>query len=280
MGEVNWFAAQPLATLLLAATTALAPPRSDLARDLVAFLKANGVDAKVVEQTEDDLVLDTGTDRQRIALENLEAYIANDISAGANPAEARTQVFRKYLGALKQVGQRPLTMAHDGDRIMPRLLLIGSLPPEKIVHAGKIGETGLELTYVLDSESSVTFLNASGVKTLGLDDASLRALAMTNLGRTLPPDSIRKMIESGSVNMIKMLDGFDAARLLLVQATLKKGESIAAIVPDRDTLLLVPVPVNGDWSTLRDMAKVPPGDAAHALLTRPLLVSPDKIEPK
>src|SRR5262249_5007414 len=121
-------------------------------------------------------------------------------------------------------------------------------------------------------------LTPSDAKSLGVEGAALRALAMKNLGRSLSVENIRKMIAGGQLNMVKKLDSFDAARLLLVQAALKPGESVAALVPDRDTLVVMPVPPDGNWSKLRELAKIPPGDPTHALLARPLLVTPEKIE--
>ncbi|HXU70411.1 MAG TPA: hypothetical protein VN947_13835 [Polyangia bacterium] len=266
--------------LLLAGTIAMASPRSDLARDFVAYLSAHGLEVTIARQTEDEVVLAIRKEKERIALENLEGYIADAVSNGASTAEARNQVFGQYLGMLKQIGHPPLTLAHDGARIMPRLVRVGSLPADKMLHAGNLGETGLEVTYVVDSETSVRYLNAADKKNLGLDDAGLRALALKNLERTMDRGAIRKLISGSGMRVVKMLDSYDAARLLLVQAALRKGESVAAVVTDRDTLVVLPAPANGDWSTIRTVAKIPPGDPAHPLLDRPLLVTPDKIEAK
>jgi hypothetical protein len=69
---------------------------------------------------------------------------------------------------------------------------------------------------------------------------------------------------------IKMMDSFDAARLLIVPEQLREGEELIALIPDRDTLTLVAVPKDGDWGPLRKLARVP--DSEHLLLDRPVRV--------
>jgi hypothetical protein len=72
------------------------------------------------------------------------------------------------------------------------------------------------------------------------------------------------------MNVIKSMDSYDAARLLLVPDYLNPGEELAAMIPDRDTLVLIKVPQNGDWSPLVKLAKVAAGDP---LYRRPLRVT-------
>ncbi len=270
------------ALVLAVVTSAWATPRSDLAREFVAYLKANGLSVTVTKQTEDDLELSIALDghdaKPAIALENIERYVSEAVAGGASPAEAKQQLFAKYLTTIRGFNHPKLTLAHDGARVMPRLIPVGYVPAAQVARAGKLGDTGLEIAYVLDAEGSVRYLSPADVRDLGLAPDALRALAMQNLGRTMPLAEVRKLIATAGVNLVKKLDSFDAARLLLVQAALKPGESVAAVVPDRDTLVVVPAPPDGDWTKLRAMAKIPPADAAHPLLTRPLLVTRDKIE--
>lgn len=274
-------AAAAAAAALLASVVASATPRSDLARELVAYLKANGLSVTVTKQTDQDLELSIAIDghdaKPAIALENLESYIADAVAGGASPAEAKKQLFAKYLTTIRGFNHPKLTLAHDGARVMPRLIPVGYVPVGAVARAGRLDDTGLEIAFVLDAEGSVRYLAPEDVKNLGLDTAALRGLAMKNLSRTWPVDTIRKLVTSGAMNVVKTMDSFDATRLLLLQAALKKGESIAALVPDRDTLVVLPVPANGDWAKLREAARIPPG-SDHPLLARPLLVTHDKIE--
>ena len=78
-------------------------------------------------------------------------------------------------------------------------------------------------------------------------------------------------------------DSFDAARLLLVPEALKPGEAVQAAVPDRDLLILSPVPADGDWTRSRAAAKAAYGDSAPGvpdLLDRPILVTRGGFELK
>ena len=69
---------------------------------------------------------------------------------------------------------------------------------------------------------------------------------------------------------LKVLDGLDAARLLLLPGLLRPGESVAAAVPDADTLIVVSVPASGDWSLHKKLASMNEGEP---LLGRPLRVT-------
>jgi hypothetical protein len=271
------------AIVMLASAVALATPRADLARDFVAYLRANGLKVTVTKQTEDDLELSIamgGHDaKPAIALENLERYVSDAVAGGASPAAAKQQLFAKYLATIRGFDHPPVTLAHDGEHVMPRLVPAGYVPSADVMIAGKLGDTGLEIAYVIDAEGSVKYLSRSDAKSLGLAPDALRALAMKNLARTMPVEALRKLVAGSTFQVVKQMDSFDAARLLLLQAALKKGESVAALVPDRDTLVVAPVPADGNWEKLRAAAQVPSG-GDHPLLKRPLLVTPDKIEAK
>ena len=102
---------------------------------------------------------------------------------------------------------------------------------------------------------------------------SLHALALENLGRTFGPEPVRKTLSENSITMIKCLDSYDAARLLLLPGYLQPGEALAALVPDRDTLTILPLPGGGNWAPLAELAKSAASD--HLLLDRPLRVTCD-----
>ena len=76
---------------------------------------------------------------------------------------------------------------------------------------------------------------------------------------------------------VKLMDSFDAARLLLVPQVLEPEEALVAIVPDRDTLFLAPLPRDENWSSLRRLAHATDGPA---LLDRPLKVTRVGFEEK
>lgn len=77
-------------------------------------------------------------------------------------------------------------------------------------------------------------------------------------------------LKQSAPQVVRTLDTYDAARLLLVQDHLMPGESVAAIIPDRDTLVLVPLPRDDDWGPLRVLAGRP---VREPLYDRPLRVT-------
>ena len=95
-----------------------------------------------------------------------------------------------------------------------------------------------------------------------------------NLARTFGRDVVRSVVGSRTINVIKISDSFDAARLLLVPGYLDAGESLVALIPDRDTLALTAAPADGDWAGLRRLARAAAGDP---LWTEPLIVTSDGI---
>ena len=61
---------------------------------------------------------------------------------------------------------------------------------------------------------------------------------------------------------------------MLVPGDLDAGESVVALIPDRDTLVLSAAPDDGDWAGLWKLARAAAGDP---LRTEPLIVTPDGI---
>jgi len=260
-----------LASLLIG-TLALAGDRQSLINDLLAHLKSVGVSCTVVRQTNEMLELKVPGGQTQVPLEILETRIAAAMSRGLTAAEARKQIFDDYASTLKAMGpsEVPLRLKTDGKRIRPRLLSPAYLEEFPWIAHQPAGKTGLEVAYVLDSKGSVRYLNAANLKELGLDLFTVHKLALANLAPTLPKQEIRQALAKQEVVTIQRMDSFDAARLLLVPAALKPGESLAAMIPDRDSLYLAPVPSDGDWGNLRQLAAasdVPP------LLNRPLKVT-------
>ncbi len=111
-----------------------------------------------------------------------------------------------------------------------------------------------------------------------LEAAGLHALALENLRKNFPAEAVRKVVEQGEGTALKLGDSYDAARLLLVPEHLRDGEEVAALIPDQDSLVLAPVPGDGDWGRLREGEQMVLGHG-HRLLDRPLRVSRTSIEP-
>lgn len=164
-------------------------------------------------------------------------------------------------------------MAEDGEHILPRLVNaehLAELRSSAQLPAVALGDTGLWVVFVRDSESAVAYINDTHFAELGVTLERLQEQAVENLLKKGPANFARAVVEKETLFVLKAGDTFDAARLLLVPGQLSAGEELVAIVPDRDTLALLPVPKDGDFQALTKMAETPAGPP---LLNRPLRVS-------
>jgi uncharacterized protein YtpQ (UPF0354 family) len=124
---------------------------------------------------------------------------------------------------------------------------------------------------VLDSKNSVAYLQTSQLSELGLvDPAAALEVAKENLARSFKGEVVREAIEKNNLVVGKSADTYDAARLLLVPAHLKQGETLAAMIPDRDTLVLTRIPADDNWAGLTKLAKTAAGDP---LFRKPIVVT-------
>ena len=136
------------------------------------------------------------------------------------------------------------------------------------------GVAGLSIVFVLDREAAVAYLTADLLAELKLTPEQALEVGRANLARTFGRDVVRSAVGSRTINVIKISDSFDAARLLLVPGYLDAGESLVALIPDRDTLALTAAQADGDWAGLRRLARAAAGDP---LWTEPLIVTSDGI---
>ena len=136
------------------------------------------------------------------------------------------------------------------------------------------GVAGLWGVFVLDRETSVIYLTARHLDELSLTPEEALALSKENLASTFDRGMLQGALAGESVITIQYLDSFDAARLLLLPGCLGEDEQLAALIPDRDTLVVTAVPADGDWASLRKLARTPAGDV---LWGEPLLVTRDGI---
>ncbi len=166
----------------------------------------------------------------------------------------------------------------DRNRILPRIVTADFLDragtANEVPHR-PLGHTGLFIVYVMDDENSVRFIMGPLVGRLEMEEPDLYDLALTNLMKTFDVrhPKLRESLRQNAITTIKCMDTFDAARLLLIPRFLQPGEALAALVPDRDTLTLMPIPADGNWQPLVELAKVPASE--HLLLDRPLKVTCD-----
>ena len=212
-----------------------------------------------------------------------------DMEVDINPARIRAMVdgaaedslqckaaYAQLVSILDQAlaSQGPLSIESIRSRLRPRLLpdaYYQQLKRGPMPVARRMPELGLWVVCAIDSEESVSFVTEKQLAELGIGEEKLHAIALENLATPQFREVVRGVIAENKAVNFKMLDSYDAARLLLIPACLEEGEQIAAVIPDRDTLFLCPVPPNADWNALAEIAKAPFGD--RLILDRPVRVT-------
>jgi hypothetical protein len=200
------------------------------------------------------------------------------LAAGPRDLDIQRQAISAFVtSALAGIeeARQPLSLAKHGDRLMPRLADAGfvrdaAASGRPVVHFPTT-VSGLVTVYVLDNEQNVMYLGEERLAELGIDAQALHECAMVNLRRKPIVEIIRDVIERKQVAVVKVGDSYDATRLLLVPETLAQGEELVAVIPDRETLGLLPVPSADAWATVRKLARTPA--SPYRLLDRPLRVT-------
>lgn len=259
-----------LVAFVLLGRRAAASYRAGLRKELREYLQESRPDLRVVEETPDAFkLLDAdGQDAGTLFLHRLYREAPRD-------DEHKRALFERLVGSLSE-GEAILSLAPEHrDRVMPRVVTESILAAMRQqigedLPTASLSVDGLSVVFVLDSENSVAYLHSNHLTELGLDVESALSLARSNLARSFGPEVVRKVVDGGSMHVIKSFDTYDAARLLLVPEYLQTGESLVALIPDRDTLALAPPPADGNWSSLRKLAKNAAGDP---LYTKPVLVT-------
>jgi hypothetical protein len=193
----------------------------------------------------------------------------------------RSGIYDRIVATIRDgaTGLQPLDAVAERPNVMPRLITDDALaalrgqvtPSGKTLPSIPSGIAGLSIVFVLDRESAVAYLTSDLLAELQLTPDEALAVGRANLARTFGRDLVRSAVGSTTINVVKTGDSFDAARLLLVPGYLEAGESLVALVPDRDTLVLTPPPGDGDWTSLRQLAGAADGDP---LCAEPLIVTP------
>jgi hypothetical protein len=164
------------------------------------------------------------------------------------------------------------------ESLMPRLVTaarLAQITAQAPLPSRALDGTGLHVVYVIDGRETVRYVFDQDAAALNLDEGALFDTACANLEARAPGAVARAVatcFERPALAVIKTLDSYDAARLLLVRATIPPGRRLVALVPDRDTLALTMDPGDeGGWQKLRELARVP-HNQDHLLVDRPLSV--------
>lgn len=249
--------------------------RREVRRQFIEYLKEKLPDIEVVRESTSRLELRSeqhggGT----MFFQNLYGQIS---ALKPDSLEGRREVFGRLVSTLEEhldSADAKLDLETHGDRILPRLATPGflaGLPSGMEIPRTRLGDTGLLVTYVLDSEHSVMHLTQEHLSELELDLAALHARALENLQKRFPADVVRGALQDGQLQVFKAGDTFDAARILLIPQFLEEGQEIAAAIPDRDTLCIAKAPVDDDWSAFEKLAAKAGGE--HRLLSKPVKVT-------
>ena len=249
--------------------------RTSIRNDFLAYLGEERPQLRVEDVDSDRIVIGTEDGGQGVLF--LDRLYSASTSIRLEDKEGLRELFAQFADTITE-GQQALSVDAERDRgrIYPRIVRsdwaveaarqVGSDPLPCV----PLGPEGLDVVFVLDNEHSVAYLQREQLADLGMSPEEVFDLAVANLGRSFQPDAVRPIVEEGSMSVVKSEDTYDAARLLLIPDSLRDGEAVAALIPDRDTLVLVPVPDNGDWRSLTKLARSANGDP---LWLEPLLVT-------
>lgn len=152
----------------------------------------------------------------------------------------------------------------------PMLTKLNSALGWTSVPARALGDTGLFAVLVHDMGQSVRYLNTQAISETRLSFDVLMNLALHGLQTPDVLAALRTAIAADTVTILKTGDSYDAARLLLLPALLRDDQRIVALVPDRDTLLISPMPDAKGWEQLHAMANL--RHREDRLLANPIIV--------
>ena len=265
-----------LALVVIFLSTALGTFRRQVRRQFLELLRSEHPDLEIIQ------LRSRGVKFRSEAIGKGEFFFARLYTAiaelGDDDDEAREPVYRAFLATLNEGIEWTLNLETHGNQLLPRIMesvRFEGVPDDKQPLSRPLDKTDLCVAFVLDSDQSVRYLTPRNLKDLGVTLDDLHERALSNLRNRSSLQALRAALDEGELMMINKSDSYDAARLLLVPECLADGESLAAVIPDRDTLALLPVPHDDDWSAIRNMARTP---ASNRLICHdPLLVTRDGI---
>lgn len=216
--------------------------------ELLTELRRTYPEAVVVEERDDRIAL------RSPSFGEVQVRLANLYYQCARSGAARESVIRQFLAGLNEraADLGPLRFDRHAHRLLPRVVpsgFLGGLPGEAPILSRPIGETGLAVAYVVDGPHSVAYVGRAQLADLGLTEEQLHERAMKNLEAVFSPSAVWRAA-AGNVVAVQTADSHDATRMLLVPEHLPSGGEVAVLVPDTDTLVLAPVPKDGNWKDL------------------------------
>jgi hypothetical protein len=192
--------------------------------------------------------------------------------------EQRAPLYERAVASLfAPPADSSLSLAVHGEWIKPLLVPQGTLEgPAEVVYT-PLPELGLAVIYILDLPKDKRPLSNQDCSDLGVEAEEIHQIALANLGTDFPSDAIAEATE-GSGSAVQLNDSFDATRLLLVPERLQSGQELVALIPHRDTLILLPASVRDDSEVLQQGIDALECGEHPPLLERAVLVTRDGLE--
>jgi hypothetical protein len=240
--------------------------------DLQKFVPAQYPGVEVLGERMGNLVLRTPDQPELVfELADLYAEVMRLPGMGADPA-ARQALYRAHADRLlapRLDAGHPLSLEQHGGYFLPQL---DTAPPADAL-SRELPGTGLHVCYVIHVPGAERLLTPADLQTLGLTEAQLHEHALANLGRDFPAQTV-ETAAGGEGSAVQFGDGVDAARVLLIPRHLQDGQSVLALIPHRDMLLLLPSGMEADPDRLAEGLKLLGEEHGHyALSTSPLRVT-------
>jgi hypothetical protein len=252
--------------------------RSGVRSRFVQYLRAHHPEVEVLEVHRDHLIVRTPSMSGRVNLATLYEQVAE-----ARDASGEEEAFRDYAAALlehDEIGTQALSLKRHGDHLLPHLArpeILNEVPAGHSLCHREVEPLGLILTYVVQGEYSFRYVTDADLKKLGITADQLHERAMANLRKRSLRDIVRRVVEERAMVNVAVGGGTDATRILLLPEYLRPGEEVAAMIPDRDTLIVMPAPPADKWGM---MAGATPPDSDKLLTDRCIRVTCDGLEQK
>jgi hypothetical protein len=242
--------------------------------EFVRYLKEHQPDVQIHGVEGDVIRLKCGDLEMQFDVFNMSNEI---IKAGVKTYEERLPVYGYFANTLteaNQLGDEQLSLEKHREMIFPRIQhrdFMANMPPEARCYFKPLDDTPLIIAYVLDFPHSMQYIMQHQMDELQLDGDQLHSIAMENLGQRTDRSMVEGALKDSLVRVFAN-DSYDATRALMIPGYLEPGQAVAIVIPDRDTLAVMPKPNNSDgWNALDKLALSPLSD--RLIYNKPLLVT-------
>jgi hypothetical protein len=235
--------------------------------DLRSLLQQEHPEVQFVEERLGNLILRTPEQPELVwEMADVYAEVARLPNMGAD-RQARGGIYRRSMAKLLTPPldeAHPLSLRLHGHYFKPQLIRTADLAGDLI--SRELPGTELSVIYGVDVPVGGRPLTRADLSALELDEGELYLRALANLGKNFPEQMVTTALD-GQGSAIQFGDGMDAARVLLIPQYLGDDQSLIALLPHRDMLLLLPGEMADDPAKLAEGAAML-DDHQHQPLTR------------